>query len=231
MNPFPKIIRILRQLGPKGIAIKCYIVLVDWWFDFRYRVDTRQIVPLDYLTISGENKQHGHRYEPARTAILRKVLPRLKELAPDSSTFVDLGSGKGRVLMVAAEYGFRKAKGIEFAGDLCAIATSNCASFKERSGTNGEFDIIETDAAAYFPSKTDNVFFMFNPFDAVLLARVLANIEASVATSPRPIFICYYNPAFGESAEDQSGFRKLMDLDFWGYRFKVYSNTPEVTED
>ncbi|MFZ1685044.1 MAG: hypothetical protein WAU88_13090 [Candidatus Zixiibacteriota bacterium] len=210
-----------------GIAIKCYIVMVDWWFDLRYQLDTRQVVPLDNLTVAGENRQHGHRYEPARTAILRKVLPRLKELAPDDSTFVDLGSGKGRVLMVAAECGFRNARGIEFAGDLCTIASANCASFKRKSGSDCNFDIVETDAAAYHPSQTDRVFFMFNPFDAELLGKVLGNIEASVTASPRPIFICYYNPAFGESAEDRSSFKLLLELNYWGYRFKVYSNAKD----
>jgi SAM-dependent methyltransferase len=187
-------------------------------------VDTRQAVPLADLTVVGSNKGHGHRYEPARAAIVRKLLPRLKALLPENSTFVDLGSGKGRVLMLAAEAGFAGAKGIEFAADLCRIARANCDSFQKVTGSSCRFEIIEIDAALYIPSETDNIFFLFNPFDAVILRAVLDNIQRSLETFPRKIYICYYNPAFGESAEEHPTFHKELALEFWGYRFKVYAS-------
>jgi 2-polyprenyl-3-methyl-5-hydroxy-6-metoxy-1,4-benzoquinol methylase len=58
-------------------------------------------------------------------ALPQKMIPR--------ATFIDIGCGKGRVLLMAAEHGFRKIIGIDFAADLCLTARGNVEQYRRCS--------------------------------------------------------------------------------------------------
>jgi hypothetical protein len=92
-------------------------------FDLARQVDTAVVVELAYLDIPSPNALHGNRYQASPTVEVTELLARLP--THDNFTFIDIGSGKGRVLLLAAEFPFRKIVGVEFSPELHATAQRN----------------------------------------------------------------------------------------------------------
>ena len=214
----------LRKQGLWSTANKLRSWAMDYLYDLRYGLDTCATSELAELTIGGENKARGYRYQPTRVLVLRKFFRLMRPLLPPNGVLVDFGSGKGRILLVASEFGFREARGVEFAHELCEAARKNIARYKARPGVATEFKVIEGDAARYEIGDDENVFMMFNPFDDIILGRVLDNIVASLRQRPRKILIIYYNPRWANVFEQRADFLRLQELNFSGLKFLLYSN-------
>jgi len=85
-------------------------------FDRRFGVSTSGKIPLSALNIDLDNKAAGMRYEPtAPSAFSEMMAAALPQKMFPRATFIDIGCGRGRVLLMAAEHGFRKIIGIDFA--------------------------------------------------------------------------------------------------------------------
>jgi SAM-dependent methyltransferase len=210
--------------GPHATLIKLCCVAADHWFDVRYGLDTCSWSELNVLTIDSNNKERGVRYQPTRVLPLKKLFRAIQPMMPENPTLVDYGCGKGRVLLVASAFGFREVRGVEFAHELCEIATKNCARYKAKAGVKTEFRIVEEDAAGRAVSADENIFFMYNPFDVTVLNKVLDNVSASLRRKPRRIMIVYYNPKWVCVFEQRADFAPLPELSFWGYHFTVFTN-------
>jgi predicted RNA methylase len=109
---------------------------------------------------------------------------------------MDVGSGKGRVLLAAVELGFRSVIGMEIAPALTAVARRNLSRFARRR--RFEARIVEADAA-WAPSEDAATYvFFFNPFGSEQLGRFLDQLETSLRRSPRRLrVITYYTQAEG----------------------------------
>ncbi len=214
----------LRGEGMATTFTKIWIWLADHLFDIRYGVDTCKNAALDALTIESQNKEHGCPYQPTRVAPLRKLFREIGPILPPNSVLIDLGCGKGRVLLVASQFEFKEVRGVEFARELCETARKNCAAFSRARNVRAEFRIIEADVTLYEIQPDETVFFMFNPFDEAVLSKVLANIETSLQARPRKILILYYNPKGAGVIEQRRNFARKQECSFWGYRFVVYEN-------
>ena len=90
--------------------------LIGYAFDIKYRTNTTSHVRLKDLEIQSNHKERGEQYEPTNIIPLKKLFNNLK--FPIHSVFVDLGCGKGRVLLIASEFGFKEVRGIEFSYEL-----------------------------------------------------------------------------------------------------------------
>ena len=213
---FQRVKKSLRRGGLWATIFKFYILIIDFYFDIKYGTDTIMLTKLDDLTIESDNKERGSHYEGTRVIPLRKLFNNIKLMIPVDSLFVDLGCGKGRVLLIASQFGFRQVRGVEFAHELCEIAKYNCAVYKSKTEVRTEFQIIESDVVDYVINTDENVFFMYNPFDEVVLRKVLNNITRSLKIEPRRAFIIYYNPKHGNFIEQHDNFVKSGDFDFWG---------------
>jgi 16S rRNA G966 N2-methylase RsmD len=224
---FRRLTRALKRYRVRGTAFRLYVAAADQWFDLRHGTDTCGCVPLDELSIIGGNQRRGFRYEPGRIAILRRLFRHIRPMLPANCAVVDLGGGKGRVLLIASEFGFAQATSVEFAHELCQVAETNCARYKKQTATNTVFRIVESDVVEYKIDPREHAFLMFNPFDEVILARVLDNIRSSVKAHPRKILICYYTPLFEHAILAGHDFEKVDDLDFWGYHLTIYSNSSQ----
>lgn len=224
MTALGRLSKSLREEGLSSTIAKLYGLGADYWFDFRHGTDTCSWSELDQLTIDSENKASGYRYQPARVVPLRRLLQNIGRDLPPTPVLVDFGSGKGRVLLVAAEWGMRELRGIEFSKELCEIARKNCSRFKAQTGNSAEFQIRETDAAQYDVQPEENVFFFYNPFDDTVLAKVLDNIGESLHRHPRKILIVYYNPLWNDVMTSRPGLRLVREVRFWGFQFNVIEN-------
>ncbi len=218
--------RSLRRDGLRPTLNKAVAVAADGFFDLRYGVETQAWAELRDLTIRGDHRAQGARYQPTHVGPLRRMLRVLRHRFTPGRAFVDLGCGKGRALMVAAEFGFPVIRGIEFAHELCAVATANCAAYKRRRGIATAFHIIEADVVWYPLVGDETVIFMFNPFDAAIMSRVLDNITASLAASPRRLLILYHNPRQSRVIAQRAPFSPVGDFAVGASQFSVYAAGP-----
>ena len=134
----------------------------------------------------------------------------MKQLPIDfsQSVFVDFGSGKGRVLIMATEYKFKRVIGIEYAEDLFQESEINIRSAKVSSDI---IDIVHADAVDYPIPNDANVLFFFNPFSEEIMESVLNNIDESKAKTPREMYLVYTSPTF-EGCFNNRGYKKVFEL-------------------
>jgi SAM-dependent methyltransferase len=152
--------------------------------------------------------EHAIGYEgttPRRFRRLMKALP----IERSQFTFVDLGCGKGKALLMAADLGFGRLVGIEFSPELAAAARENVAGRRELGPATAE--VVTGDAGAYEFPPGPLVIYMYNPFRAVIMAGVVANIERTLAARPRPLFVVYLQP-FHPGPLDASGALRRVPL-------------------
>jgi SAM-dependent methyltransferase len=155
---------------------------------------------LSDLDIPSPNWVEGRDYTPIEPERLAMVLSSLR-IRHDDFVFVDFGSGKGRALLVASQFPFRKIIGIEFSPQLHAIAVRNLVSYRNPDQRCRDIQCVCLDFTQFPLPPEPLVLFFFDPCDERLLAQVLRNIEVSLRQSPRDVFICYVAPRL----------RQLMD--------------------
>ncbi len=109
-------------------------------------------------------------------------------------TFIDLGSGKGRALLLAAMYPFARIVGVEVQPGLDAIAHQNIARFANPGQRCHLIESLCADAREYPFPPTNLVLYLFNPFPDYVLREVLANLVASARSTPRSILVIYNAP-------------------------------------
>jgi hypothetical protein len=141
------------------------------------------------LTVVDGDATEGHLYTAEHVRVTRWWLGALPSRL-DEFDFVDMGSGKGRVLFAAAERGFHRVLGVEFAIELHQQAEVNV---KRARGLGAGSEIIPLlgDAGSYeFPLNPLVVHFN-NPFSEAVMEQVRANLTDSYERRPRPIFAVY----------------------------------------
>ncbi len=190
----------VRRNGWRGTMQNVAALAEDFWFDRWHGTETARTVALRGLNVRGRHKHLGIDYAPTRVRAFRRLMTWLAApagpLAP-GGVLVDFGCGKGRVLCVAAAYPFRRAVGVEFAPELCAVCRENLQIMrhrKRRGKPAPALSVVEADAADYSFAGDETVLFFFNPFRPAVMARVLANLHASVAAHPRRVLIILSNP-------------------------------------
>jgi len=142
------------------------------------------------LTIDSENSTLGFPYVPSPGLLVDTLLGSLDE---DLSRFcfVDFGSGKGRVLLVAAHHPFREVVGVEFSPELHEIAASNIRMYTSPARRCRNVRSVCADAASFRIPEGDRILYFNNPFAAPVFAQVLANIRAAHERAPTKSYVLY----------------------------------------
>jgi SAM-dependent methyltransferase len=172
-------------------------------------------------------------YQPTEPAAFREMLDGLQQSlqqsfqhsvqqslqqtpAPDQTahtfhdfTFIDLGSGKGRTLLMASDYPFRRIIGVELLPSLHKIAQENVLQYKSESQKCFAFETICADATT-FPLPADPlVIFLFNPFPESGMRQVVANLDQSLREHPRPVYVLYHNPLLEHTLGERGPLKKI----------------------
>ena len=172
-------------------------------FDWRHNVHTCGNVALDRLTITSANARHGIFYDPTHPKLLFEVLSAL-DIPYERYAFIDLGSGKGRALLVASEFPFRKVLGVEFARELHETACENIRRYRSRSQKTRNVRSILGDAIEFEFPASPFVLFLSNPFRPEVLVSVLRRLQAALATRPGDVIVVYAAPEHGELIERET---------------------------
>jgi predicted RNA methylase len=107
-------------------------------------------------------------------------------------TFVDLGAGKGEVLLLAAEYGFRRIVGVEYSEALAEAASANIRDAKFLQCE--DVSCIHSDAVDFVFPHDPTVLYLYNPFQGRVMDKVVKNIRRSLQTMLQDFWIVYVNP-------------------------------------
>jgi hypothetical protein len=158
-------------------------------FDSRFGTDTSA------PTFERNQKTSVHFYVPTTASVIYEILGSIP-LQPDKFAFVDMGSGKGRALLVASEFPFAKIVGIELSDHLHRSAEANVARYKPESQQCSEFDLKCMDALDFSYGDEPVVLFLFDPFGREILQDVVAKLEASLRTNPREAYVVYVYPQY-----------------------------------
>lgn len=221
-NPFTWAARSIKRRGLlRTIRVGCSAI-ADLGFDLRHGTDTARWTNLQDLSFESENKVHGVHYQASKAAPLSRLLNTFE--IPREGTFVDFGSGKGRVLLLAAQCGFRHVIGVEFSTELCDIARHNLAALKQRLGRPVNVEIAEIDAAKFEILHDQTVFYLYNPFNDVVLKQVLANLRDSLSCSARKVWLIYNTPIHREVVEKAGIFVHTVEFEAQGNQFCVFRN-------
>src|SRR6516225_1705481 len=169
---------------------------LKWWskqgagtiFDALHAVDTRVGGPGEKLEILGTNRDKGIAYDTCPWSTLRRAM-RLASLRAEGFTFVDIGCGKGKVLLSAMVLPFKHIVGVEYSAYLSRVAEQNIASARYLRQRCSSVEIICTDAAEYVIPDESTIFFFANPFAYDVMEIVLGNIVNSYAETSRPIYL------------------------------------------
>jgi SAM-dependent methyltransferase len=111
--------------------------------------------------------------------------------------FVDLGSGKGRALLLASDYPFREIIGVELSPELDRIARSNIARYSEaKGGLLPDTPVIsmQGDATDFAWPPGPLIVYMWNAFTEPVMERVFRNLESSLKEEPRELYVVYVHP-------------------------------------
>ncbi|MCB9186409.1 MAG: class I SAM-dependent methyltransferase [Flavobacteriales bacterium] len=154
------------------------------------------------LSIEADSKLGGHLYQPSSSIIFEKAMNALPFNFQDK-VFLDIGSGKGRALILAAEAGFRKVIGVEYASELNDIAHTNVEKVRDRF-PNTEFVLSEGDALEYEIPEEVDVIYLFNPFDEEATQGLLRKVKP-VFKSEKRIDLVYVHPIHCQVLQQELG--------------------------
>jgi SAM-dependent methyltransferase len=163
-------------------------------FDERFGVDTSGLL---YELPSGhQHDRYNNGYFAVAPSVFHSVIQALRErlqLDYRRFSFLDVGSGKGRALLLACDYPFREIIGIELSPELDRVARANIARY---TGARRQPPVVSVqgDAAAFTWPPGPLVIYMWNAFTGPVMDQVFHNLEASLAHLPRELYLIYIHP-------------------------------------
>ncbi len=221
-HPIQWMVQTFRAKGPvRAFKVMWHVILDSTW-DLVHGTETLTRIDPRLLETDSDNKRHATSYGATRARPLMRLFTQLG-LSREGG-FVDFGAGKGRVVMIAAHYGFRKVIGIEFSESLCHLARKNVAAFSQRRKVVSDVSIVHSDVIHYAIQSDETTFFLYDPFGAEVLTQLLENLCRSVMAHPREIRLIYNSPRHHDVMERCGLFTDRQHFDIGGNEFCVYAN-------
>jgi len=187
-------------------------------FDAVHGTETGGLIPAAKLLTGHSSDQHVTAYYGVAPSILRSLLDTwLHRASPpfaiDRYTFLDIGAGKGRAMLVAAESPFLEVVGVELNPTLADIAHRNIAIAlrhdREIQQLLSPIRLVEGDALTLDLPPTPTLALLFHPFEAPLLRKLLRRVEAQFTVRPGQLDILYINAEHAAVFDRHPAFRRL----------------------
>jgi SAM-dependent methyltransferase len=136
-------------------------------------------------------------YQPTESALFNEMIEALRQQSHSDFhdfVFLDLGSGKGRTLLMASDYPFRRIVGVELLPALHQAAQENLSKYRSESQKCFALESICGDATQFSFPNEPTLLYLFNPFPEAGLRRVIAHLGRSLREHPRSVYVLYHNP-------------------------------------
>jgi predicted RNA methylase len=182
-------------------------------FDVESGVRTSGIIPGRFLKAGHKHDRHSTAYFGVAPSVFRALMrkwEKSKLCAPvEEFAFVDVGAGMGRAMLLASEYPFRRVEGIELNPVLAGIARRNAAKWRVAGRALAPMRVISGDAVEHRFPKGPCVVFLFNPFGASVMRRLLARLAEAFQDRAGQLNLLYVNHEQEHVFEGQRGFVRL----------------------
>lgn len=188
-----KILRVIK-IWCVGFIEQAGNIFYDHMYDKRLGIETMEFVPhRDNLS----KYKDATIYEPTPYRKLEKIFSSVPMSAND--IFIDLGCGKGRIILLAATKKIRKVIGVELNVGIANVAEEN---LKKMKIPHVPVEIIQIDSTQYkFSNET--IIYMYNPFGSRTILEIMNNIKSSLTKNPRNVRIIYSNARYSDILDSQ----------------------------
>jgi SAM-dependent methyltransferase len=194
------------------LIVPVVIRLLDW----RYGLESEGDVKLEDLGIDPTDRTL---YRPSSWFTLSKI-SRVISFTQDD-VFVDFGSGKGRMVFLAALHPFRKIVGVEISQQLNEIARQNInRNLRKLKCKN--IEIVTSDVLDFSIPVDMTIAYFYNPFGGDIFKKVIANIRSSYELHPRKLWVVYMSSRPNQHLESCDWLqRKAVSGDCYIYEPKI----------
>lgn len=210
--PAKSLQRIHRSISRRGVAATLKLAAgvcavfarrsLRFWaelsFDLRNGVETRGTVHHRVGEERDDPFGHAVSYQGVWTSTFRRAM-RCSALSPhERYVFIDLGCGKGKAVLLASEQRFRRVIGVELSPALADVACRNLVRYSRRHPHLCPAEVVCGNAAEIeFPPEPLAIY-LHNPFDDVILSRVVERLGQSLLEQVRPTLVIYHAPVHRE---------------------------------
>ncbi len=183
-------------------------------FDLEFGTRTSGLIAGRHLKSGHRNDRHNTAYFAVAPSVLQGLVVHWRRSRPaapiDEFTFVDLGAGMGRALLLASEYPFRAVVGVELNPTLARIARKNAALWRTAGRALAPMRVVCRDAVEFRFPEGPCVAFLFNPFSAPVMRRLLGALANGFAGRAGQLDILYANNEQDAVLVRQAGFARLF---------------------
>ncbi len=196
------------------IHLLSYLPANDTSFDVKYNTDTSGLISSRELIIQETVSRHSAIiYLPAPESVTVHIIKNIN-IPYRNFIFIDVGSGKGRVVLIASRFPFQSIIGIEISRQLHEIALRNVKQATHPTQQCFNIHMHCMNALEFTPPETPLVFHFYHPFLPDVLRPMLKNIGRSILQNPRPIYIIYlYTIDYAQAVfEDMPFLEKIKEI-------------------
>ena len=163
----------------------------SYLFDVVNNTDTHTRVPIQNYSSSTDKIDSAYQYMPAFTSLILSSIKKIINIDNSvlNSEFIDIGSGKGKALIIANKLGFINGTGYEINSDLCEIGNKNLQLVKA-----SKFKILNQNAVNPKIIPDFRVCYFYNPFNKQMTKKFIKIIEGKKSKNKK--FLIYINPLY-----------------------------------
>lgn len=154
--------------------------------------------------------------------MLQSLMQETPKINLQDFAFIDIGSGKGRALLLASQYPFKRVLGIELLPELHRVAKENIGKYKSDSQRCFAVDCVLGDASKFDFPVEPTVLYLFNPLPESGLVRLIMNLEQSLREHPRPVFVLYHNPLLERVMTRNATFKRILTT----HQYSIFASEP-----
>ncbi len=181
-------------------------------FDAEHGTETGGLTPGPQLKTGHVNDRYNTAYYGIAPSLFRRLIAQWKQTGPPHPlrkySFIDFGAGKGRAMLLASEFNFREVVGVELHPALARKCRRNLRIW-EATNKKTPMRLIQADATEFVFPEGPCVAYLFNPFGAPVLRRVLKQIEKQFADRPGELDILYVNHEREAVLKKNRNFKRL----------------------
>jgi SAM-dependent methyltransferase len=166
-------------------------------FDEEFGVRTSGLVAGRHLKSGHPHDRHATAYYGVAPSVFRALMRRWKRSRLDWAikdvSFIDIGAGMGRAVLLAAQMPFRQVVGVELNPTLARIAKKNLTAWRASGRALAPMKVICGDAVDYRLPTGPCLAFMFNPFGAPVMRRLLQAWRLGLTVQTGELDLIYVN--------------------------------------
>ena len=183
-------------------------------FDLEFGVRTSGLIAGRHLKSGHPHDRHNTAYYGVAPSVFQAMVVRWRRsrsvASIDEFTLVDLGAGMGRAVLLASELPFREVVGVELNPTLTRIARKNAAVWRAAGRARAPMRMVCGDAVEFRFPEGPCAAFLFNPFGAPVLRRLLRTLAKGFAGRAGQLDLLYVNNEQESVLQGQAGFMRLF---------------------